>query len=137
MQVRSGRSARRTDETNNVASAYGLPDGDVNLREVPVTRRHAAAVIDIDYVPIASLPAGNRDLSGRRNFNWSAPGCVDVLAFVIFMAAARKRIATAADTTLKPAEDRPDRWNYATRPQEVFIHAHLVLEFRGLRLQRR
>src|SRR5436309_11509537 len=118
MQVRSGRTTGRTDETDHVASVYGLAHGNINLRQVTISRGQAAAVIDIDDVSITTLPTGNGHFACRGDFNGSSVGRVDILSFVILVAAAGEWIASTTDTTLESSEDRPNRGHHAARAQE-------------------
>src|SRR5437868_2786229 len=108
MQVRTRRSTRGANETDHVASVYGLAHRNIDLREVAISRGQAAAMIDIDDIAIATLPTGNRHFAGRRDFNGSSIRRIDILSFVILVAAAGKRISPATDATLEFAEDRPN-----------------------------
>src|SRR5712672_3248550 len=109
MQVRAGRATGRADETDDVASVYGLAHGNVNLRQVTISRRQAAAVIDIDHVSIATLPTGDGHFACRGDFNGSSVGRVDILSFVILVAAIVECIAATTDTALESSENRPNR----------------------------
>src|SRR6185369_10648997 len=135
MQVRAGRATGRADETDHVAGVYRLAHGNVNLREVTISRGQAAAVIYVNHVSIATLPTGNGHFACRGDFNGSPPCRIDVLSFVILVSAAGEWIASTTDTTLESSENRPNRRHHAARAQERFVHSHLTLELFSLCFQ--
>src|SRR3954470_8713148 len=100
-----------------------------------VSRRKTTTVIDIDDVAVTSLPTGDRHFTCGRYFNRCAPDRVNVLAFVIFMTTAGKRIAPATNSTFESSEHGPDGRYHAARTQKRFVHAHFAFELLGLGLE--
>src|SRR5579862_8789254 len=69
MQMRTGRLTGRPDGADGLTPRHGLAVGDVDGREVAVTGRVAAPMVDQDVVPVAAVPLchENRPTGGRRD----------------------------------------------------------------------
>src|SRR2546423_5875283 len=65
MQMRAGGAARGADAADDLANANGLPDFDIDGREVRVARRKTVAVIDLDHLAVTAVPARHRDGASR------------------------------------------------------------------------
>src|SRR4051794_13038474 len=61
VQMRSGRAAGRADPADGLADLDLLADLHFDLRHVTVAGREAIAVIDLDHLAVAAVPAGGFD----------------------------------------------------------------------------
>src|SRR5262245_13449011 len=58
VQMRSGGAAGRADLADDLAGLDRMADLGVDAGEVAVARRDAVAVVDLDHLAVAALPAG-------------------------------------------------------------------------------
>ena len=63
VQMRPGRAPGRADLADDLAGAHPLPDLDVIVGQMPVAGREPVAVVDLDHLAVAALPAGDRDVA--------------------------------------------------------------------------
>src|SRR5262249_15729532 len=131
MQVRSCRSTCRTNQTNRLTLSDALAYCDIDLGKVSVASRKAIAVIDIDNLTVTTLPSRDGYAAAASKLDGRPVHCIDVLTFMIFKTTATERIPPSTNAAFELAENRPDCGSRAMKPDERFVHAHLVLEFRS------
>ena len=107
MKMRSSRPPRRSNQSNRLTASDRLSDRDIDLRKVPVTRGQAGAVIYINHISIASLPARNGHCAARGDLHRSSVGSIDVLSFVIFKTTSSEWIPSAADSAFELTQNWP------------------------------
>src|SRR5262245_5601826 len=59
MQMRAGWAAGRADLADDLAGLLGIADLAVHAGKVAVAGREAVAVVDVDHLAVAALPAGD------------------------------------------------------------------------------
>src|SRR5437762_9881968 len=63
VQMRTGRTSRRTDEPDHLADLHDLADLDIDLGEMAVAGRKSVAVINLDHAAVTAGPAGRDHLA--------------------------------------------------------------------------
>src|SRR5689334_6787253 len=64
VQMRPGRASGGADPADDLPDADRLTDLDVDLRQMRVARGKAVAVIDLDHLAVAAVPARDRHRPG-------------------------------------------------------------------------
>lgn len=87
MQVAPRGAAGVADVGDHLPGLHLLALGDADLTAMGIERLQAAAVVDLDVVPVAAAPAvkgvGHRDCSVRGGKDWCAFGRGNVGAIVV------------------------------------------------------
>src|SRR5437763_16042704 len=65
MQMRAGGAPSRADTADDLADPNSLPDFHIDCRKMRVARRKAVAVVDLDHLAVAAVPARDGHGAGR------------------------------------------------------------------------
>src|SRR5262245_29559263 len=66
VEMRAGRTSGRADAADDLADLDRLADLDVDCRQVAIAGREPVAVVDLDHLAVAAVPAGGGDRAVRR-----------------------------------------------------------------------
>ena len=72
VQMRTGRTAAAAGLADDGAGIQLLANRHVDLAQMPIARRKAIAVVNLDHPAVAAVPAGLDDDAGRRDLGGHA-----------------------------------------------------------------
>src|SRR5215470_18892594 len=107
MEMRAGRAAGRADKADQLAAGDRISDFHVKLGKMAVAGDQAVAMVDLDHLAVAALPAGSGDRAVSRSNDKIATLAVDVHTGMKFVYPTAEGISPEAEFIIDLAGVRP------------------------------